>query len=50
MFSGIAQVSHQVYQFLFVSFVGLFVRVTMMDKKGCHLLFASHIGHNVFRK
>jgi len=32
----------------FVSSVCLLVRVTMVDKKqGCHLLFASHIGHNV---
>ena len=32
MFSGKAQVSHQVYQFFFVSSVCLLVRVTMVDK------------------
>ena len=32
MFSGTAQVSHQVYQFFFVSSVCLLVRVTMVDK------------------
>jgi hypothetical protein len=26
------------------------VRVTMVDKKGFRLLFASHIGHNVIKK
>jgi len=52
MFSGTARVSHQVYQFFFVSSVLLLVRVTMVDKnkQGCRLLFASHIGHNVIRK
>jgi len=51
MFSGTAQVPHQVCQFFFVSSVCLLVRVTMVDKsKGCRLLFASHIGHNVIRK
>ena len=50
MFSGKAQASHQVCQF-FVSSVCILVRVTMVDKnKGCRLLFASHIGHNVIRK
>ena len=32
MFSGTAQVSHQVCQFFFVSSVYLLVRVTMVDK------------------
>ena len=48
MFSGTAQVSHQVCQFFFVSSVCLLVRVTMVDKnkddvKGdiCHCLFDS---------
>jgi DMSO reductase anchor subunit len=59
MFSGTAQVSHQVCQFFFfVSSVCLLVRVTMVDKNKavvlefvvCRLLFASHIGHNVIRK
>jgi hypothetical protein len=50
MFSGTAQVSHQVCQF-FVSSMCLLVRVTVVDKKqGCSLLFASHIGRNVIRK
>jgi hypothetical protein len=50
MFSGTAQVSHQVYLF-FVSSLSLLVRVTVVDKKkGCRLLFDSHIGHNVVRK
>jgi hypothetical protein len=51
MFSGTAQVSQQVCQFLLVSSVCLLVRVIMVDKKqGCRLLFASHIGHNVIGK
>jgi len=33
MFSGTAQVSHQVCQFLFVSSVCLLVRETIVDKK-----------------
>jgi hypothetical protein len=50
MFSGTVQVSNQVCQF-FVSSVCLLVRVTMVDEnKGCRLLFANHIGHNVIRK
>jgi len=50
MFSGTAQVSHQVCQF-FVSSVCLLVRVTMVDKnKAVVCCFASHIGHNVIRK
>jgi hypothetical protein len=50
MFSGTAQVSHQVCQF-FVSSLCLLVRVTVVDKnKGSRLLFASLIGHNVMRK
>jgi hypothetical protein len=29
----------------------LLVRVTVVDiKHGCHLLFASHIGHNIIQK
>jgi hypothetical protein len=32
MFSGTAQVSHQVFQFFLVSSVCLLVRVTMVDK------------------
>jgi len=46
MFSGTAQVSHQVCQFFFVSFVCLLVRVTMVDKKKavfCCLLATSAI-------
>jgi len=47
MFSDTAQVSHQVCQFFVSSracdYGGL-------KKKGCRLLFASHIGHNVIRK
>jgi hypothetical protein len=49
MFSGTADVSHQVCQF-FVKSVCLLVRVTMVDKIKCDLLFASHIGHNIIRK
>jgi hypothetical protein len=49
MFSGTAQVSHQVCQF-FVSSVCLLVRVTVVDKKKTVVLLASHIGHNVIRK
>jgi len=49
VFSGTAQVSNQVFHF-FVGSVCLLVRVTMVDKKGGRLLFASHIGHNVIRK
>jgi hypothetical protein len=46
MFSGIAQVSHQVCLFLFVSYVCLHVRVTMVDKNKaviCCLLATSAI-------
>ena len=46
MFSGTAQVSHQVCQFLFVSSVCLLVRVTMVDKNKavvCCLLATSAI-------
>jgi len=52
MFSGTAQVSHQVRQYFFVSSVCLLVRVNMVDKKkkGCRLLFASHNGRNVIQK
>jgi len=51
MFSGTAQISHQVCQFYLVSSVCLLVRVTIVNKKkGSRLLFASHIGHNVIRK
>jgi len=51
VFSGTAQVSHQVCQFCFVSSVFPLLRVTVVDKKkGCRLLFASHIGHNVIWK
>jgi hypothetical protein len=49
MFSGTAQVYHQVCKF-FVGSVCLLVRVNMVKKQGCRLLFASHIGHNVIRK
>jgi hypothetical protein len=50
MFSGTAQVSHQVCQF-FISPVCLLVCATIGDKKqGCLLQFASHIGHNAIRK
>jgi hypothetical protein len=45
-----AQVSHLVYQFFFVNSVCPFVRVCGGYKESCHLLFASHIGHNVIRK
>jgi len=46
MFSGTAQVSHQVCQFFFVSSVCLLVRVTMVDKNlafVCCLLVTSTI-------
>jgi len=46
MFSGTAQVSHQVCQFFFVSSVCLLVRVTMVDKNKtvvCCLLATSAI-------
>jgi len=46
MFSGTAQVSHQVCQ-VFVSSVCLLVRVTVVDKnKAVVLMFASHVSHN----
>jgi len=48
MFSGTAQVSYQVCQF----FCQFCVSSCACDydgyKEGCYLLFASHIGHNVF--
>jgi hypothetical protein len=44
MFSGIAQVSHQVCQF-FCQFC-----VSMVENQGCRLLFASDIAHNVIQK
>jgi hypothetical protein len=51
MFSGTAQVSHQVRQVFFCQF---FVSSCACDyggqKQDCRLLFASHIGHNVTRK
>jgi hypothetical protein len=51
MFSGTAQVSHQVCQFFFNQFC---VSSCACDygglKQGCRLLFASHIGHNVIQK
>jgi hypothetical protein len=31
------------------SSVCVLVRVTMVEKQGCRLLFAGHIGHNVIR-
>ena len=46
MFPGTAQVSHQVCQFFFVSYVFLLVRVTMVDKNKavvCCLLATSAI-------
>jgi hypothetical protein len=46
MFSGTAQVSHQVFQFFFVSSVCLLVRVTMVDKNKavvCSLLTTSAV-------
>jgi len=46
MFSGTAQVSHQIRQFFFVSSVCLLVRVTMVDKNKavvCSLLATSAI-------
>ena len=46
MFSGTTQVSHQGFQFFFVSPVCLFVRVTVMDKNKavvCCLLATSAI-------
>jgi hypothetical protein len=49
MFSGTAQVSHQVCQF-FVSSVCLHVHMTMVDKTRLSFAFAGHIGHNVIRK
>jgi hypothetical protein len=51
MFSGTAQVSHQVCQFYFYQ---IFLSSCACDyggyKEGCRLLFASHIGHDVIRK
>jgi len=46
MFSGTAQVTHQVCQFFFVSSACLFVRVTVVDKNKafvCNLLATSAI-------
>ena len=46
MFSGTTQVSHQVFQFFFVSSVCLLVRVTVVDKNKavvCCLLATSAI-------
>jgi hypothetical protein len=36
--------------FFLVSSVCFLVRVTVVDKKGCRLLFANHLGHNFNRK
>jgi hypothetical protein len=50
MFSGTAQVSHQVFQVSFVSSVCLLVRVTMVDKNKavvCCLLATSVIKYAV---
>jgi hypothetical protein len=51
MFSGIAQVSNQVFQLFFRQFC---VSCCASDycgyKNGFRLLFASQIGHNVIRK
>jgi hypothetical protein len=50
MSSGTAQVSHQ-FCHIFGTYVCLFVRVTMVDKKhGCRLLFPSQIAHNLCEK
>jgi hypothetical protein len=50
MFSGTAQVSHQVFQ-CFWSVLCVFLCVWLWwIKQVCRLLFASHIGHNVMRK
>jgi len=49
MFSGTAQVSHQVCQF-FASSVCLLECESGVDKNEAVLLFARHIGHNVIRK
>jgi hypothetical protein len=49
MFSGTAQVSHQVCQFFCQFCVSSFAS-DYGKKQGCRLLFASHIGHNVIRK
>jgi len=53
MFSGTAQVSHQVFQFFFVSSVCLLVRVTMVDKNKavvCCFLATSAIMLSEIRK
>jgi hypothetical protein len=49
MFSGTAQASHQVCQFL-VRSVSSCACDYGGQKQGCCLLFASHIGYNVIRK
>jgi hypothetical protein len=50
MFSGTAQVSHQVCQFFCHFYVSSFACDYGGYKQGCRLLFASHIGQNVNRK
>jgi hypothetical protein len=50
MFSGTAQVSHQVCQFFCQVCVPSCACEYGGLKQGCRLLFASHIGHNVIRK
>jgi hypothetical protein len=50
MFSGTAQVSHQVCQFFCQFFVSSCAYGYGGKNQGCRLLFASHIGHNVIRK
>jgi len=50
MFSGTAQFSHLVWQF-FCQFCVSFCECDHGgEKRGFRLLFASHVGHNVFRK
>jgi hypothetical protein len=50
MFSGSAQVSHQVCQFFGQFCVSSWACDCDGYKQGSRLLFANHIGHNVNRK
>jgi hypothetical protein len=50
VFSGAAQVSHQVCQFFFVISVSYCACDYGGQKQGCRLLFASRSGHSVSRK
>jgi hypothetical protein len=50
MFSGTAQVSHQVCQFLCQFCVSSRASDYGGQKGGCRLLFASHNSHKIIRK